>query len=173
MQLLSYCLLYGCETWTLLADWKQRIKALETQVLEETSPHFLLGAQDQWLGTEQDQLAYASTGTSSGNCRETETGIARACHTSRQPLQNHSSRHFGEWAMPWPAEEMLAVQCERVDIPAHARTAHKGRLQKTLEKDLCWTVRHVPPKAKSVKALSWAELFTLTRLLKLMESTGK
>ena len=28
-------------------------------------------------------------------------------------------------------------QFQRVDIPAHARTAHKGFLQKRLEEDLC------------------------------------
>ena len=30
-----------------------------------------------------------------------------------------------------------AVQFERVDIPAHAGTAHKGFLQKRLEEDIC------------------------------------
>ena len=34
-------------------------------------------------------------------------------------------------------EEMLDGQHQRVDIPAHARTAHKGLLQKRLEEDLC------------------------------------
>ena len=32
--------------------------------------------------------------------------------------------------MPWLAEEMLNEQHQRVDISAHARTAHKGLLQK-------------------------------------------
>ena len=35
------------------------------------------------------------------------------------------------------AEEVLDGQHQRVDIPAHARTAHKGILQKILEEDLC------------------------------------
>ena len=38
---------------------------------------------------------------------------------------------------PWSAEEMLDSQHQRVDIPAHARTAHRGLLQKRLEEDLC------------------------------------
>ena len=50
------------------------------QVPEETSPHLLLGAQDQQFGEEQDQLPRWSTGTSSGNCWETETCMAQACH---------------------------------------------------------------------------------------------
>ena len=37
-------LLYGCETWTLLADSEERIQAFETNLL--------LGAQDQRLGAE-------------------------------------------------------------------------------------------------------------------------
>ena len=38
---------------------------------------------------------------------------------------------------PWSAEEMLDEQHQRVDIPAHARIANTGLLQKTLEDDLC------------------------------------
>ena len=33
-------------------------------------------------------------------------------------------------------EEMLDGQRQRVDIPAHARTADKGLLQESLEEDL-------------------------------------
>ena len=62
-----------------------------------TSPH-LLGAQDKRLGAEQNQLPCGSTGTSSGNCQETDTRMVRACHKPRQPLQNHPSGHLGGWA---------------------------------------------------------------------------
>ena len=34
-------------------------------------------------------------------------------------------------------DEMLYGQGQRLDIPAHARAAHKGLLQKRLEEDLC------------------------------------
>ena len=84
----------------------------------------------QRLGAEQDQLPCGSTGTSSGNCQETKVCMVQACHTPRQPLRNHPSGHLGEWAMPWSAEEKLDGQHQRVDIPAHVRTAHKGLLQK-------------------------------------------
>ena len=39
---------YDCETWTLLTDSEKRIQAFN-QVPEETSPHLLLGVQDQRL----------------------------------------------------------------------------------------------------------------------------
>ena len=71
-------------------------------------------------------------GTSSGNCEETESCVVRACHTPRQPLENHPSGHLGG-----SAEEMLDGQHQRVDIPALARTAHKGFVQERLEEDLC------------------------------------
>ena len=93
---------------------------------EESSPYLLLGAQDQRLGAEQDQLPCGSTGTSSGKCQEAETRMVRACHTPR---------HLGEWATPWWVEKMLDGQHQRVDIPAHARTANKGLLQKRPEED--------------------------------------
>ena len=104
-------LLYSCETWTR--------------------------AQDQRLGAEQDQLPCESTGTSSGNCHETKPCMVQACHMPLQPLQNHPSGHTGGWATPWSAEEMLDGQHQRVDTSAHARTAHKGLLQKILEEDIC------------------------------------
>ena len=60
-------LLYGCETRTLLADSEKKDPSFRDQVHEETSPYLLLGAQDQQLGAEQDQLPFGCTGTSSGN----------------------------------------------------------------------------------------------------------
>ena len=48
-----------------------------------------------------------------------------------------SPGHLGGWATPWSAEDMMDGQHQRVDISAHARTTHKGLLQKRLEGDLC------------------------------------
>ena len=87
------------------------------------SLHILLGAQDQRLGAEQDQLPCWSTETSSVNCQKTETCMFWACHMPRQPLQNHPLRHLGGRAMPWSAEEMLDEQHQRADIPAYAKIA--------------------------------------------------
>ena len=38
------------------------------------------------------------------------------------------SGHLGEWATQWSAEEMLNGQRQRVSIPVHARSGHKGDL---------------------------------------------
>ena len=100
-----------------------------------------------------------STDTSSGNCQETETCMVQVCHTPRQPLQNHPSRHLGGWATTWSAEEMPDGQHQRVDISDHTRTAHKGLLRKRLEEDLCWVVPHVTPTTQSVKWLNWTEIY--------------
>ena len=62
-----------------------------------------------------------------------ETCMVWACHTPRQPLQNHPSGHLAGWATSWSAEEMLERQHQRVDFPTHARTVQKGLLQKRLE----------------------------------------
>ena len=68
--------------------------------------------------TVRDQLPRGSTGTCSGNCQKTETCMFRACHTPRQPFQNHPSGHLGGCATPWSTEEMLDGQHQRLDIPA-------------------------------------------------------
>ena len=103
------------------------------------------------------------TGTSSGNCQETETSMVWACLAPRQPLQNHPSGHLGGWATPWSAKEMLDGQRKRVAIPAHARTAHNGLMQKKMEEDLCWIAPHVPPTTQSVEELNWTDLSCLGR----------
>ena len=127
-QTLSYLLSYG----TINADSEKKGPRFRNQVHEEISP-YLLGAQDQRLGAEQVQLVCGFTGTSSGNCQETEICMVRASHTLRQPLQKPSFR----WPTPWSAEEMLDGHQRRVDVCTHARTAHKGFLQRRLEADLC------------------------------------
>ena len=72
-----------------------------------------------------------SEGSSSANCQKTETCMVRACHTPRQPFQNHPLGHLGGWTTPWS----LDGQHQRVSIPAaHARVALKGLLQKTTER---------------------------------------
>ena len=53
--------------------------------------------------------------------------------------------------MTWLAEEMLDGQHQRVDIPAHARTARNSLRQKSLAEDLRLIVCHVPLTTQSVK----------------------
>ena len=100
------------------------------QVPEETFLHLLAGAQDQWLDAEQDQLL--------ATVKRWKLAWFE-CVTQWQPSQNSPSRHLGQWVRPW---SVLDGQHQRVDIPAYARTAHRGLLQKRLEKDLFWTIPH-------------------------------
>ena len=135
--LVTPILLYGCETWTLLADSVKRIQPFETKYMRKfLRISYLEHETNDWVrskiillvGPQEPLLA-------TGNRRNLAWfGI---CQTPRQPLQNHPSGHLGGWATPWSVEEMLDGQHEKVDIPAHARTAHKGLLQKRLEEDLC------------------------------------
>ena len=69
-------------------------------------------------------------------------------------LLNQPLGHLGGWATPWSAEELLDGQHQRVDIPAHTRTAYKGLLQKRLEDDFCWTVPYVSPTTHLIKGLN-------------------
>ena len=135
-----------------LADWKKKDPGFPNQVPEEASSHLLLGAQGRRRGAEQDQLPSWS------NCQETETFMVRACHISWQPLQNHSPGLLGGWVILWSVENVLDGQPQRVDIPAHARTADSGLLWKMLEENFCWIVSHVLPRTHLVKGLNLTEL---------------
>ena len=79
------------------------------------------------------------------------------CHIPPQPLQDHPPGHLGERTMQWSAQEMLDEQHKRVDICAHARTAHYGLQQKRLEEDLCWIIPKVPLMTRLIKGLNWTE----------------
>ena len=87
-----------------------------------------------------------------GHAGWTESKSGRPC-----PCQNYPSGHPRRGAWLWSAEDMLDGQNQRVDVPAHARTAHMGLLQKRPEENICWIVPHVPPTIKSLKGLSWTE----------------
>ena len=98
-----------------------------------------------------DRIRYRRTTKSDGGSRPSvpfpTTGANPWSTYAALPKESHHcSGYLGGWATPWSAEEMLDEQRQRVDIPAHARTAHKGLQQKRLEKDLCWIVPHVPSR---------------------------
>ena len=61
-------------------------------------------------------------------------GMSHTCHKSLSKTILKAALKVGDVLS---AEEMLDGQCQRVDVPASARTAHKGLLQKRLEEDLC------------------------------------
>ena len=135
--LVTSILVYGCEAWALFAHSEEKIQAFETKCPRKfLRISYMEHKTNDWVRKKINFLVNALD-TRVENCQETETRMVRACHTPRQPLQNHPSGHFGGWATPWSAEEMLDGQHQRVDIPAHARFAHKGLLQKRLEEDLC------------------------------------
>ena len=129
MSLVTSILLYGRETWTLLADSKED-PGFRNQVPEKT-PHLAnrLGAQDHRLGAEQGHLPCGSTGTSFGNCQETEICMVPACQTPRQSLQNHPSGHLGGWATPWSAidntKEWISLPLTELLTRASCRKALK------------------------------------------------
>ena len=83
--------------------------------------------------------------------------MAEACHVPWQSIQNHPSGHSGGFATAWLEEEMLNGQCQRVDIPAHTRTAY---LWPPVEIRRGSLLNHpdVPPTPELVKELNQTEL---------------
>ena len=83
--------------------------------------------------------------------------MVRACHTPWQPLQNHPSGTLEDGGRRVRQRTiMLDRQCQKVDIPALAKTAHNVLLHQRQE-DLCWIVPHVPLTAQSGSGLNWSE----------------
>ena len=76
---------------------------------EETSPHPLLGAQDQRLGAEQDQPPCGSTEASSGNCRETGNlhgpSVSHATTASPKPSLRVGDALVGKGNAGWTTSQ--------------------------------------------------------------------
>ena len=81
---------------------------------EETSWHLLLGAQDQQLGMEQDQVCCGPTGISSGDCQDMITrmvlGGAMFNDSFFKAILHGTLKGRGDGVMPWLTEEMLDRQ---------------------------------------------------------------
>ena len=110
-------LVHGFETWTLLADSEKKIEAFETKCLKKLLHiSYLEHKTNNWVRSKINFFCVCATGTSSGNSQEKETQMVWAYYAPRQPLQHHRRS----------AEELLLGQHQRVDISAHAGTAHDG-----------------------------------------------
>ena len=130
-------LLYGCGTWTLLVDYeKKKDLGFCNQVLEEPSPHLVLGAQDQLLGVGQDQLPRGSTGTSSGNSQETEICIVQTSQTTTASPKT-------SFRAPCRVGDIVAGRrnagwtTSKSGHPSQCQNCSQGLLQKRLEEELC------------------------------------
>ena len=92
--LVASILLYGYETWTLLVDYEKKDPGFKTMCMRKfLRISYLEPKTNDWVQNKVSSCR-GSTGTSSGNCQETETCMARACHTPQQPLQNLSLIHI-------------------------------------------------------------------------------
>ena len=106
-------LIYGCETWTQLADSEKRTQAFETKCTRKLLRiSFLEYKTNDWVRTKIN-FRVGPQEPLSGNCQETETSMVWACHTPWQPPQNHPSGHLQGWMTPWSAEETVGGQHQR------------------------------------------------------------
>ena len=124
------------------------------------SLYLLLRAQGQQLGAKKDQLTllvHRSLFWPLSRDRYLHgLGMSHIMTTSppKKKKKKNPSGYLGGWVTPWLAEEMPDEQHQRVDIPAHARTAHKGLLQKSLEEDLCLIIPPFPLMTQWVMELN-------------------
>ena len=173
--------LYKSVLTSILRQWnmdpacwlRKKNPDFQNQVLAETSLHLLVGAQDQWLGAEQDLLPSGSIGTFSGNCRETETCMVRACHMPWQLLQNHLSGYLltleggcrkGRQRNCW----MDRIK-EWTTLPM-SELLTRTSCRKHWKRILCWIPPPPPPAPmnQSVNGLNWTLVLLNSSSMELM-----
>ena len=90
-----------------------------------------------------------------GNCQETETCMARACHTPWKPLQNYPSGHLGGLATPWSAEERLNGQYPLFCTSQNC--SQQPPAQKTGKASLDAESSFMSPRRPYHKELNWTD----------------
>ena len=164
--LVAFMLLYGHETWTLLADSVEKDPDFPNQVREGTPPCLLFGAQDQRLGAEQDQLLCGSTGISSGTELSRDgnlhgSGMSDATTASPKP----------SFRAPWKVGDGVVGRgnagwtTSKSEHPCSHQNCSQGLLPKWLKEDLCRIVLRVPPTTQAVKGLNLTELFLSSQFM--------
>ena len=150
--LVTSTFLYACESWTLTGELKRRIQAMKMRCYRKkyyTSHTKTMLPTTKSMPRSSRQLDHMKT---SDDHKETQTAVVWSCYPFIRSGQNHLARHSERGQKTRPTEEEVGRQhggmdrpgvrqcwmdSTRVDIPAHARTAHKRLLQKRLEEDLC------------------------------------
>ena len=120
---------------------------------------------NDWVGRKISFLLGHRIRTSSGNYLEMETCMVWrvTLHVSLSPF--HPQWHLGGWMTLWSPEEMLDGQHQRVDIPALARTIHKGLLQKIWKKisaELPLMSPQWPNQSRGLTELNWRSEYSFT-----------
>ena len=100
-----------------------------------TGPKTECGARSASKRAHRSLIWQLTERTAFKHQRKTNTCMARACHAPRHPLQNQLSGHRA--LEVHRAKYIRVEQRQRVDIPAHARTAHSGFPQKSLKEAFC------------------------------------
>ena len=124
----------------LLTLKKERIQTFETKCIRKLLRiSYLEHKTNDWVRSKISLIMGPQEPLLATVKRQKLAWLVWSHHTPQQLLQNHPSGHLGlgRWVMPRSAEEMLDGQHRIVDIPARARTAHNGPLQKRVNEDLC------------------------------------
>ena len=156
---------YGCETWTLLADSEKKKKKKGSR-LSKPSAWRNFSVYPIWTTRPTSGWRSASGSTSLWVHRNLFWQLSRdgnwyglGFHTPRQPLQNDPPGHLEVWATLWWAEEMLDGQHQRVDISAPCQNCSQGPPAEKIGRGSL--LNHPPPPPDDRyqgTELNWADL---------------
>ena len=122
-------LLYGCETWTLLADSEKKDPGFRNHCTRKLLRIFYLKRKtNDWVRSKVNLLVGPQELLLATVKRRKLAWFGHVTHCNSLfktilPGTLEGDQH-------WLEEEMMDGQHQRVDIPAHARAAHKGLLLK-------------------------------------------
>ncbi|GFR90078.1 endonuclease-reverse transcriptase [Elysia marginata] len=97
-------LIYGCETWTLLADTERRIQVFENKCLRKL---FVQRSRNKRVCPRISRCICWSARTFTGDSETAETGLVWTCHQTRQSFQDNSPGHSGRQAQTKTTKEGL------------------------------------------------------------------
>ena len=150
-------LLCVCDTWTLFADSEEKIQAFETRCLGKLlCVSYFEHKINNWCGARSTSLWVIRNLLRQLSIDGNWHGLGMSRATAASPKPPFKAPEISGNAMV--GSRNCRMDSIKMDISAHARTAHKGLQQESLEEDICWIVLHVPSMTQSVKGLNWTEL---------------
>ena len=130
-------LLYGCESWTLVADTGKRLQAFENKCMRKLLQISYTEYRTNKESLGQCRIACWYTRTPADNRQTTETGLVCTHRQAQQSLQDHSSGHSGGKPTTGSTKEELVRERKGMDQPNLAGTACHSPTAKGVATTVC------------------------------------
>ena len=133
--------LYACESWTLAAEVKRRIQAMENEVLPQDTTHFIQRPCYQRGSPCQDPAGNRTTRRPPDHRKETQTAVLWSCLQFIRSGRNHLARHSERGKKTSQTEKEVGRQHQGMDRPGVVQvpegSGEQGKMEEIGSEIIC------------------------------------